>query len=211
MICKKSITKNKKGETFLATLPNDNRLMRKIQLIEAGIIATALIMGYKMITSLLTLITSLLFGFGTMGQNLLFAILPTVLFFAFYTITFFLLARNVKPLARFICREDDALLDLKLNKASVLHVIIVAVCLSSMLQTIPTLLEYSINKFIAPAEYGENFEPGEWRRNSVTFWNALFGLIISIILLLTSKNIASFFGKEEQSFEIGGEKIESNI
>jgi hypothetical protein len=39
--------------------------MKKLQLVELGIIATALIMGYKMITSLLTLMTSLLFGFGT--------------------------------------------------------------------------------------------------------------------------------------------------
>lgn len=195
----------------MATLPNDKWLMRKVQLVETGIIATALIMGYKMITSLLTLMTSLLFGFGSMGRNLLFAILPTVLFFAFYTITFFLLARNVKPLARFICRANDELLDLKLNKAAVLHVIIIAVCLSSMLQTIPDVLEYLINKFIAPAESAENFEPGEWRRSNMTFWNSLFSLIISIILLFTSKSISSFFGREEQSFEIGGEKIESNI
>ncbi len=196
---------------FLATLPTDIRLMRKIQLIEIGIIATALIMGYKMITSLLTLMTSLLFGFGTMGQNLLLAILPTVLFFAFYTITFFLLAKNVKPLARSICRENDELFDLKLTKAAVLHVIIIAVCLSSMLQTIPNILEYLINKIRTPVESVENFDPGEWRRNGISFWNSLFGLIISIILLLASKNIAIFFGKEEQSFEIGGEKIESNI
>ena len=67
--------------------------MKKLQLVELGVIATALIMGYKMVTSLLTLITSLLFGFGTgLGGNVMMAILPTALFFAFYTIIFFLLA-----------------------------------------------------------------------------------------------------------------------
>ena len=186
--------------------------MKKLQLVELGVIATALIMGYKMVTSLLTLITSLLFGFGTgIGGNIMMAILPTALFFAFYTITFFLLARNIKSLARFICRDNEESLELKLNKVAVLHVIIIAVCLSSFLQTIPDIIQYTASKFINFDQYGENFEPAEWRAGKIKFWNSLIGFIISIVLLITSKNIASFFGKEEPSYEIGGEKIESNL
>lgn len=182
--------------------------MKKLQLVELGIIATALIMGYKMITSLLTLLTTLLFGLGTgVGRNLLVAILPTVLFFAFYMITFFLLARNIKPLARFICRDNEERMELNLNKVAVLHVIIIAVCLSSFLQTIPEIIQYIANKFIGPEPLGEDFEPAEWRTGRTRFWNSLIGFIISVILLITSKNIASFFGKEEPSYEIGGEKI----
>ena len=186
--------------------------MKKLQLVELGIIATALIMAYKMITSLLTLITSLLFGFGTgIGRNILMAILPTALFFAFYTIIFFLLARNIKPLARFICRENEGSLDFKLNKVAVLHVIIIAICLSSFLQTIPNILQYIANKFMNVDRYGEGLEPAELRSDKIIFWNSVIGLIISVILLITSKNIASFFEKDEPSYEIGGEKIESNI
>lgn len=186
--------------------------MKKLQLVELGIIAAALIMGYKMITSLLTLMTTLLFGLGTgIGRNLLTAILPTVLFFAFYMITFFLIARNIKPLARFICRDSNETLEFKLNKVSVLHVIIIAVCLSSFLQTIPDVIQFVASKFIGTDQYGEDFEPAEWRTNKVRFWNSLIGLVISTILLITSKNIAAFFGKEDASYEIGGEKIESNL
>ena len=186
--------------------------MKKLQLVELGVIATSLIMGYKMITSLLTLVTSLLFGFGTeIGRNIMLAILPTVLFFAFYTITFFLLARNVKPLARFICRDSDESLDFKLDKVAVLHVIIIIVCLSSFLQTIPDIIQYAATKFMNINQHGDDFEPGEWRSDRIKFWNSLIGFIISIILLVTARNIASFFGKEEQSFEIGGEKIETNL
>ena len=186
--------------------------MKKLQLVELGIIATALILGYKMITSLLTLLTTLLFGLGTgVGRNLLIAILPTVLFFAFYTITFFLLARNIKPLARFLCRDYEEKLELNLNKVAVLHVIIIAVCLSSFLQTIPEIIQYAANKFINADQLGENFEPAEWRTGKTRFWNSLIGFIISVILLITSKNIALFFGKEEPAYEIGGEKIEGNL
>ena len=186
--------------------------MKKLQLVELGIIATALIMAYKMITSLLSLITSLLFGFGTgIGRNVMMAILPTALFFAFYTITFFLVARNIKPLAKFICRENEELLEFKLNKTAILHVIIIAICLSSFLQTLPEIIQYIASKFININQYGEDFEPAEWRTVKIKFWNSLIGFIISIVLLITSKNIASFFGKEEPSYEIGGEKIESNI
>ena len=186
--------------------------MKKLQLVELGVIATALTIGYKMITSLLTLVTSLLFGFGTgIGRNIMMAILPTVLFFAFYTITFFLLARNIKPLARFICRDHDESLEVKLNKVAVLHVIIIAVCLSSFLQTIPDIIQYVASKFLSAQQYGEDFEPDKWRTDKIKFWNSLIGFIISALLLITSKNIASFFGKEDPSYEIGGEKIESNI
>ena len=186
--------------------------MKKLQLVELGIIATALIMGYKMITSLLTLMTSLLFGFGTgIGGNLMMAILPTVLFFAFYTITFFLLARNIKPLAKFICRENEELLEFKLTKVAVLHVIIIAICLSSFLQTIPEIIQYIASKFININQYSEDYEPAEWRTNKIRFWNSLIGFILSVALLITSKSIASFFGNDEPSYEIGGEKIESNL
>jgi len=186
--------------------------MKKLQLVELGIIATALIMGYKMITSLLTLMTSLLFGFGTgIGGNLMMAILPTVLFFAFYTITFFLLARNIKLLARFICRENEELLEFKLNKTAVLHVIIIAICLSAFLQTIPDIIQYMASKFISINQYNEDLEPSEIRTSKIKFWNSLIGFVISILLLIASKNIASYFGKEEPTYEIGGEKIESNL
>ena len=183
--------------------------MRKIQLVEMGIIAAVLVMGYKMITSLLALITTLLFGLGSgISQNIVMAILPTVLFFAFYTITFFLLARNVKPLARFISGKDDESLEFKLTKVSVLHIIIIAICLSSFLQTLPYVIEFIIEE-LSPKRFTE---PGYYDNRAVrmTFWNSLIGLIISIFLLLTAKNIALFFGKDEQSFEIGGEKIEDN-
>ena len=186
--------------------------MKKLQLVELGIIATVLIMGYKMVTSLLTLVTSLLFGFGTgISGNLMMAILPTVLFFAFYAITFFLLARNIKPLARFICRENEELLEFKLSKTALLHVIIIAICLSSFLQTIPEIMQYIAGKFVSINKYGEDFEPAEWRTNKIRFWNSLIGFIIGVSLLVTAKNIASFFGKDEPSYEIGGEKIESNL
>ena len=197
---------------YLRFIRSSQSFMKKLQLVELGIIATALIMGYKMITSLLTLMTSLLFGFGTgIGGNLMMAILPTVLFFAFYTITFFLLARNIKPLAKFICRENEELLEFKLTKTAVLHVIIIGICLSYLLQTIPDIIQYIAGKFINITQYGEEFEPTELRTGKIRFWNSLIGFIISILLLITSKSIATFFGKDEPSYEIGGEKIESNL
>jgi hypothetical protein len=67
------------------------------------------------------------------------------------------------------------------------------------------------SKFLTPDQYGEDFEPDTWRADKIKFWNSLIGFIISAILLITSKNIASFFGKEDPSYEIGGDKIESNI
>lgn len=184
--------------------------MRKIQLVEMGIIAAVLVIGYKMITSLLALITTLLFGLGSgISQNIMFAILPTFLFFAFYTITFFLLATNVKRLARFICGQSDELMEFNLSKASVLHVIIIAICLSSFLQTIPGVIEYALHQLTPkPTEELDHYDDDRAARTR--FWNSLIGLLLGIILLLSAKKIALFFGKDEPSFKIGGGKIEDN-
>lgn len=185
--------------------------MKKLQLVELGVIATALIVGYKMITSLLTLITSLLFGFGTgISRNTMMIILPTILYLAFYMITFFLLARNIKAIAGFFCRDSNEILEFKLNKIAVLHVIIIAICLISFLETIPHIIQFMISKFINTDQYGGDFEPAEWRADRIKFWNSLISFILSVALLITSKIIAAFFGKEDPSYEIGGEKIESN-
>ena len=182
--------------------------MRKIQLVEMGIIAAVLVLGYNMITSLLALITSLLFGMGSgISQNIMSMFLPMVLYFAFYTITFFLLARNVTRLARFICREGDAPIDFKIDKVSVLYVIIIAICLGSFLQTIPDVLGYIIEESSARPGTDLEFYNRGMRMN---LWNSLIGLILSIILLLTAKKIALFFGKDEQSFEIDGAKPQDN-
>jgi len=186
--------------------------MKKLQLVELGIIATVLILGYEMVTSLLNLITSLLFGFGAgIGRNVMIAILPTVLFFAFYTIIFFLLVRNIKPIARFICRDNEGFLELKLTKPSILHVIIIAVCLISFLQTIPDIIQYLVNKFINVDQISNEFENVERRANKFRFWNSLIDFLLSFLLLIASRKIASFFGENDESFEIGGEKIESNL
>jgi hypothetical protein len=185
--------------------------MKKLQLVELGIIATVLIIGYEMVISLLTLITSLLFFGAGIGRSGMIAILPTVLFFAFYTITFFFLARNIKPLARFICRDNGDFLELKLTKPSILHVIIIAVCLISFLQTIPVIIQYLLNKFVNADQVSNELERMEGRTREISFWNSLIGFVISLLLLITSRKIAFFFGSEDESFEIGSEKIESNL
>jgi len=187
--------------------------MKKLQLVELGVISVVLIIGYNMITTLFSIITTLLFGFGTaIGENILFILLPSILFFAFYTITFFILGRNVTRIAKFFCRQGDDMLAFNLNKAAVLHVIIIAICLYSFLQTIPDILEYLINRFIVYKD--ENYDVvdlNRWNKDQTAFWSSLTGFILALVLLLVSKRVADFLGKEKQAFEINNEKIESNL
>ena len=187
--------------------------MKKLQLAEIGIITLVLIVGYNMITSLLSLVTTLLFGLTSgRNENIRFLILPMVLFLAFYTITFFTLALHSKPIARFLCRQSDDSFGFTLNKTAILHVVIIAICISSFLNTIPDVLEYLLNKYVIypDREYSNN-EMYRWDRDQRTFWNSLTGLIIGILLLIFSKKIAVLFGKETQPIDINGEKIESHI
>ena len=66
-------------------------------------------------------------------------------------------------------------------------------------------LGYVVERSAAgPAEELEFYNRGM----KMNLWNSLFGLILSIILLLIAKRIAIFFGTDEQPIEPGGEKIE---
>lgn len=207
----------------MTTLPYDEKtktlanqpglFMKKLQLAEIGIITVVLIVGYNMITSLMSLVTSLLFGLTSGGsENIGFLILPMVLFLAFYTITFFTLALNIKALARFLCGKNDDSFGFTPNKTTILHVVIIAICITSFLNTIPDVLEHLINKYVIyPDEEYSNNEMYRWTRDQTTFWNSLTGLMIGIILLVFSKRIAVSFGKETPPIDINGEKIESNI
>jgi len=187
--------------------------MKKLQLVELGIISVVLIIGYNMITTLFSIITSLLFSFGAAtGENVLFILLPSILFFAFYTITFFILGRNITRIAKFFCRQSDDQLVFKLNKGAVLHVVIIAICLISFLRTIPGILEYLINRFIVYKD--ENYDVvdlNRWNKDQTAFWSSLIGFILALALLLVSKRVADFLGKEKQAFEINDEKIESTL
>ena len=181
--------------------------MKKTLLVEIGIIATALILGYNMIISLFTLLSTLVIMLETdIAQSLGLAILPAILVFAFYAISFFVLVRYARPLSGFICRQTDDTIDIRLKKASILQIVIIAVCFLTLLRTMPNVIEYLVNKATRGNE--EFLDNTRTYRSNASFVNSLISLVISTILLITSKNIASFFGKEEQSFEIAGEKIE---
>ena len=187
--------------------------MKKLQLVELGVIAVVLIIGYKMITTVFSLITTLLFSFDSSGgKQIFFIVLPAILFFAFYTLTFFALGMNVTRIAKFFCRQGDDSVVFNLNKAAVLHVIFIAICLSSFLRTIPGIFDYFIKKYIIYKD--ENYYDLDLSvsgRNETSFWNSLAGFILALVLLLVANRLANFLGKEKQAFKINDEKIESNI
>ena len=181
--------------------------MKKTQLVEIGIIATALVLGYNMITELFSMIYTIAFVLGNdFSQRFGFPILPAILTFMFYLVTFFALIINAKPFSLFICRRNEDMVDIKLSKPAILHVVILIVCLISFLWTIPDIIEYLINK-LNPVT--DEFSANSRIRATATFPNSLITLIITIIFLITARKMAAFFGKEEPSFEYDGEKIEN--
>lgn len=182
--------------------------MKKVLLVEIGIIATALILGYNMIISVLTLLSTLAIMLETdIAQSLGIALLPAIVIFVFYAISFFLLVRYRRSLSRFISGQGDESIGIRLNKASILQVVIVAVCFLTLLRSVPNVIEYLVNKATRGNE--ELLDNTRVYRSNASFVNSLISLVVSTIILITSKNIAGFFGKEEQSFEIAGEKIEN--
>jgi hypothetical protein len=177
--------------------------MTKTQLIETCILALVLVIGYDIILSLFSIFTTLVFGMG-LGvagtfKNIIF---PFLIYFAFYVIIFFLLARNIKTLARFISKGDKEAIAIQLNKTALLHIVIIAACLITLLHTLIDFIQYILYLLQPVEEYaGAVIDSHRSIVNKIDPVRLAASGVTSVFLLVVSKRIAVFFGKDENVIE----------
>lgn len=114
--------------------------MKRIALIEWGIVTVSLILGFKFVMNFLSVIVQLIFFSNRdMAAE---ALLKLLLVTALYFVASFLLIRNSLKIATFINgphRADESI-SLAIGKRALLHVILVTICIITLLSDIAIII-----------------------------------------------------------------------
>ena len=115
--------------------------MKRTQLIEYGITVIGIIFGYKFLEGLFSVSIQLLFssrnGFGDIGTIIGYGLFTIAL----YGIVFLFAIRKSRQIAEALNnKQPDELVPVKINKSSLLHVILIGLCMYTLLSLIPGFL-----------------------------------------------------------------------
>jgi hypothetical protein len=177
--------------------------MRKIQLIEWGIIVVGLVFGYKFMESLFLLALQVIITFdidiearGYLWKSLLMA--------GLYAVGFVAIIRNSHKLASYLNggAANDAI-PLKIGRRSALQVVLIAICAMQIFAGIATVLIYLYETFAAEISktplYGHNARAGiskdEFRIEAVK-------VVIALIVICFSKDLANLFFRKNEPDEL---------
>ncbi len=173
--------------------------MKRTQLIEWGIIITGLILGYKFFVSLFNLLLQIAYEFGEDGLGRL--IIRLVILTAIYAAGFVLLIRNSSQIAGWVNgpAENDTI-PIKINKRPLLHVILIAICLVTILSNIAQIVLYLFEAF--KQEVGRRHEPADNFVSNYRFKLAAIETIIALVILYFSKDISGWFIRKNEADEL---------
>jgi hypothetical protein len=192
--------------------------MRKKQLIQLGILAIALISGYKFLESLISVIITVLYQFTYRFEDTGTIIIQYLILLAVYFAAFFLLVRYNKQIADYIDKQGNPggnadagneTIRLSIEQSSLLFIILIALCLITLIQEIPVLLLSIYNYFKKEAGSFHNGSPDD-----LNFKAAAIKFVFAMIILFSARSISAWFSKQSPSdkplIETTGEPGETN-
>jgi hypothetical protein len=180
--------------------------MKKVQLIEIGILTVALVCGYKFFESLISIAITALYqftsGYGDSWTIIIQYIFLTVLYF----VVFIWLVRKSKWIAGYIYNqgqlkpeflpEEDEKVNLSIQQSGLLYIILVASCLLTIIIEIPTILIYVYDYFKSIVgglqKDLESFGKG---MSYINFKVAAVKIVVTIIVLFYARPLADWFVK----------------
>ena len=177
--------------------------MKRIQLIEWGIVTIGLIFGYKFFTSVFTAVVQLFFRFQGGENNFEKILLNTILLTAIYAVSFVILIRKSRQIAVYISgMSANESVPIKIGKHSLLQIVLISICLAAILSDIPQVLIYLFEAF--KGETGRNDIP-VYEYNKVTgfaFKVAAIQTIAASVVLYFSKDISGWFIRKNEADEL---------
>jgi hypothetical protein len=173
--------------------------MKRVQLIETGIIIIALIFGYKFFESIFTALVQIFYSFEGMQDDILKMLVPTIFMIAIYAVCFVLLVKRSGQLATYLQgNENNDNIPIKIGKKSLLQVILISICIFTILANIPGMILYLVEAF---KEKAGRYNPDNINNNSFQ-WHGFkvdaIQVIVAIVVIFFSKDITNWFlGKKE--------------
>ena len=176
--------------------------MKKVHLIEWGIITIGLLFGYKAFESFLSLIVQLVGEafLDSFSEGLLIAFLVLLLYLA----GFITLLKNCRRLAYYLGgTEAQETVPFRISKESLLQVILISMCVFTVLSNIIDVIYYLFEAFKSEAGrknfYGE-YDPITAKATPIVI--SVLKIVLAIIVISYSKKIASSFFRNEDKNEL---------
>ncbi|NOT52050.1 MAG: hypothetical protein HOP10_12325 [Chitinophagaceae bacterium] len=177
--------------------------MKRIQLIETGIIVVGLIFGYKFFEGIFSLLIQVFYGFQFGGEDIFETLLPTILMCAAYAICFVLLIRRSGQLATYLGKNmTGEQIAIKIGKKSLLQVTLIGICLATIIANIATILLYLFETFKNEVGRKSFIEERTTGVSGYTFKLTAIQTIVAIVTIYFSKDISAWFVRKNEVDEL---------
>ena len=174
--------------------------MKRVQLIEWGIIVVGLIFGYKFFESIFVLLSQLILGYDSdmlTGKFFVRMLLIT----AIYAISFVAIIRNSHQIASFV--NGGAVnnsLPIKIGRRSALQIVLIAICVVQILSGLADILIYLYDSF-KPS----NRSLGRWDSDPVSktvFQAEAVKVVVALVVVAFSKDLSNLFFRKNEPDEL---------
>ncbi len=177
--------------------------MKRVQLIEWGIITIALIFGYKFFEGIFTALVQIFYSLQGMTEGIFEVILPTIFMVVIYAVCFVqLIRRSVQLATYFHGSGGDETISIKIGKKALLQVILIGICLVTIITQIPEIILYLFESF--KDQIGRR-QPDDSNINFVgshQFKLAAIQVIVASVVIFFSKDISNWLVRNKEVDEL---------
>lgn len=176
--------------------------MKRSQLIEYGIIVTGLLFGYKFFESLFSLFIEIIFSFDTGREIGSFLIRYIPMLIVYFLAFILLIKRSGQITAQLVKDGPNETVPVKIDKQSLLQVILICLAISTILSNIADIVIYLYKTF--KQEIGRRTDDLNMslEREKMRFRIAAIQSLASLIVLYYYRQISSWFLKKPEANEL---------
>ncbi len=171
--------------------------MKKIQLIEIGILAAAIIAGYKFFDSIISAVISTLYRFAYNYADTWSTVAQYLLLSGMYFAFFIALVKKRKIIAGFIDKQgepggDAGQIPVNVNQRNLLFIILISLCVVTLINEIPSIVMGIYYYFKKEASGNHS---GGYSLEDLNFKAAAIKLVFTVILLGYARQICNWFDR----------------
>jgi hypothetical protein len=172
--------------------------MKRIQLIEWGVVTVGLIAGYKFFEGIFEILLRILYDIAPGMAN---DLARMAIYYLAYAASFILLIRKSSHIAKWLNGPSaNDTISIKINKRSLLQVILIGICALTIVSNIATIALYLFETFKNKA--GMYHEPVDTFARDYRFKIAALQTIVALVILYFSKDISGWFIRKNEADEL---------
>jgi len=177
--------------------------MKKVQLIELGILAVALVCGFQFFQEFISFFVTILFFFGTGTEGSIPRIaISSLVSITVYLLSFLLLISKSNWIATHFQKKNevDDVVSVKIRGKELLYIILVSICLFVIIAELPGILIYLYEtikiRINTKAHYNDSMSHD---LSTIDFISSCLKLLMVLIVLYYVEKLAGFFARKQKN------------